>query len=408
MRVVHVVTAWPRSDQDPITPWLVSLLRRLRDRGVEAEVLAPAYRGGPDLEVEGVPVRRFRYAPSSLERLTHEETVPDRLGRAPAWGVLLPAYFGAGLAASVALGRGRPDVVHVHWPMPHALFGAALRRASGGHAALVCSYYSVEIRWVERRLRALLPLLRWSARTADEVTAISTSTAVRLRDLTGREARIVPFAAPLDGAGAAEDPPPEPFSEGGKEIRILFVGRLVERKGVEVAVRALAELRRHRPARLDVVGEGPRASRIRQVARETGVASHVRFRGRVGEAELRRLYAQCDVFVLPAVMDRKGDTEGLGVVLLEALRFGRPVVASAVGGIPDIVVPGESGWLVPPGDSRALADRILALAADPEEARRMAGRGKSWAARRFSWDRILDDLLECYASARRRRLEASA
>ncbi len=423
MRVVHVVTAWPRFADDVITPWLVELLRRLRERGVEAEVLAPAYRGGPggrDAPPAGrmaggptardetaraspaqgsIPVHRFRYAPSCLERLTHDETVPDRLGRSPAWALLLPAYLAGGLLASRSVGRSRPDVVHVHWPMPHALFGAAMRAAAGGRTGLVCSYYSVELRWVERRLPALRPFLRWTARTADEVTAISTATADRVRTLSGRQARVIPFAAAVDPMEPADERRPLE----GEELRLLFVGRLVERKGVEVLVRGLPRILAERRAHLTVVGEGAWEPRIREAVRQEGVEAHVRLTGRLCEEELRRAYARCDIFVLPAVVDRKGDTEGLGVVLLEALRFGRPVVASAVGGIPDIVVPGRSGWLVPPGDPAALAERILTVAGSPEEARRVAAGGRAWAAERFSWDRILDELVECYESARRGR-----
>lgn len=409
MRVVHIVTAFPRGEDDPITPWLGRLLLALVDRGVRVEVLAPAYRGGPGSpshEWRGIRVHRFRYAPRPLETLTHDETVPDRLRRSPAYGLLLPSYLAAGCAAATRLGRERPAVAHVHWPMPHALPGAALRAASGGRTALVSSFYSVELRWVERRMRWLEPLLRWSIRTSDAVTAISTATARMVIARHARPVRVIPFAAAVaprareEAGGLALDD-----LEGGRPIELLFVGRLVERKGVEVLVRALPEVRRNRPARLSIVGSGEREERIREVARRAGVAEHVRFLGRVSEEELARAYASCDLFVLPAVVDRKGDTEGLGVVLLEALRFGRPVIASRLGGIPDIVVDGETGWLVPAGDPEALAAAILEAAGDPEEARRRAARGRERAERRFGLGRVTEDLIACYEGAARRRRE---
>ncbi len=404
MRVVHVVTAFPRRPGDVITPWMVELVRRSRERGIEAEVLAPAYRGGGAVEVEGIPVRRFRYAPAAWETLTHDETVPDRIRRSPVQAALVPLYLAGGCRAGAIVGRERPDVVHVHWPMPHALIGAAARRASGGRSALVCSFYSVELTWVSRRMRWLLPFLRWSASTADAVTAISRSTAAMVRDISGVEPTVVPFAAAVGAGDEAGSAPREPFSGGTREpIRILFVGRLVERKGVDVLVRALPEILATRPARLTVVGEGEWETRIRDAAREAGVEESVQFTGYVTSEELSRLYRTADVFVLPAVVDRKGDTEGLGVVLLEAMRHGRPVVASHVGGIPDIVEHGRSGWLVSPGDAGALARTILGLASDPEAARRIAAAGRRRAAEDFSWERILHDLDRVYAEARSRR-----
>ena len=130
MRVVHVVTAFPRSDDDVITPWLVSLIAAQRESGLDVSVLAPAYRGLGAGTVLGVPVRRFRYAPRSCETLTHDETVPDRLRRSPAYASLVPLYVAGGVRAGLRLGRERPDVIHVHWPVPHALIGAAARSAS--------------------------------------------------------------------------------------------------------------------------------------------------------------------------------------------------------------------------------------------------------------------------------------
>lgn len=400
-----MVTAFPRHPGDVITPWMVELVRRSRERGMDARVLAPAYRGDGATEVEGIPVRRFRYAPAAWETLTHDETVPDRIRRSPAYAALVPPYLAGGIAAALREGRERPDVVHVHWPMPHALFGAAARWASGGTSALVCSFYSVELTWVSRRMRWLLPFLRWSARTADAVTAISGPTADLVREVADVEVRVVPFAAAVGGGPDEGAPPPRvPLSGGpGEPLELLFVGRLVERKGVEFLVRALPAILSRRPARLTVVGEGEWEPVITEAVRASGVGEQVRFTGYVSGETLAELYRKTDLFVLPAVVDRKGDTEGLGVVLLEAMRQGRPVLASRVGGIPDIVVHDRSGWLVPPRDPAALAEAVEHIASDPERTRRVAREGRRRAEEDFSWERVLDGLEEAYAAALARR-----
>ena len=401
MRVLHVVTAFPRSPGDPITPWLVELVRRQRDAGLDASVLAPAWRGGPVREAyPEIPVRRFRYAPASLETLTHEETVPDRLRRRPASLGLLPGYLLGGVRAAHELGAGEPEVVHVHWPMPHALFGAAARWGSGGRSAVVSSFYSVELNWVRRRLRFLTPFLRWTVESADAVTAISRSTARAVREIAPVPVAVVPYGAALEDAGEA---PSRPALSDPDRLRLLFVGRLVERKGVEVLVRALGEIRTRRPAELTVIGAGEREESIRRTVLACGLADAVRLAGPVPADALVRAYGEHDVFVLPAVVDAKGDTEGLGVVLLEALRFERPVVASDLGGIPDIVEAGRTGLLVPPGDPTALAEAIESLADRPAEARAMARAGRERARERFGWDRVLRETSAVYAEARERR-----
>ena len=401
LQVIHVVTAFPRTPTDPITPWLVELVRRQRESGIDARVFAPAYRGGPAVEpFPEIPVARFRYAPASLETLTHEESVPDRIRHHPSAVSLLPLYLAGGIRAAHDAGHDQPDVVHVHWPMPHALFGAAVRRGSGDRTAVVCSYYSVELNWVTQKLRPLLPFLRWTARTADAVTAISNSTGAAVRRLTEQPVSIVPYGAALDDDGL---PSVRPALSGDGPLRVLFVGRLVERKGVEVLVRALAGLASLPDAELTVIGAGERAHVIERTARLHGVADRVHLRGTVTREELVRSYSNHDVFVLPAVVDAKGDTEGLGVVLLEALRFERPVIASDLGGIPDIVEHERTGLLVPPGDPAILGSAIESLARNPDRARQMALRGRQVARDRFGWDRVLETTNRVYASAMERR-----
>ena len=400
MRVVHVVTAFPRHDADVITPWLGRLLLGLRERGLEVEVLAPSYRGGGATEWRGIPVRRFRYAPARLETLTHDETVPDRLRSRPAYLALLPGYLLGGSLASLAAGTSSPpDVVHVHWPVPHAWFGGVLRAASGGTTAVVSSFYSVEIRWIERRLGWAVPFLRWSIEMSDAVTAISSATASAVARYTTREVTVIPFSAAVSGFA------PDPSTTTGRasrrdgSFRLLFVGRLVERKGVHILIRALARVRERVDATLTVIGEGPEAAGLAAEAVRVGVDASVRFAGRVDETTLSEAYRASDLFILPAVLDRKGDTEGLGVVLLEALEFGLPVIASDIGGIPDIVRHRETGLLVPPGDAAALAGAILESVESPAETRERARRGRVHARRQFSLSSVIDRLTACYEQA---------
>ena len=395
MRVIHVVTAYPRHEGDTITPWLVELLRAQRASGLDVEVLAPAYRGGSTTETDVAPVHRFRYAPAALESLTHDETVPDRLRRAPAYGALIPSYLAAGARAAAGLGRTAPDIVHVHWPVPHAVFGARMRGASGGRTAMVCSFYSAELNWVKHRLPRLRRFADWTIRTADAVTAISDSTAALVRSFVERDVTVIPYGASLvdDGRPVVR----APFSDPDRPMNVLFVGRLVQRKGVEILVDAVSRMEME--ARLTIVGAGEWEGRIRESVVRHGLEEVVELTGRISDEDLARRYETADVFVLPAVTDDKGDTEGLGVVLLEAMRFERPVVASATGGIVDIVRDDENGWLVPEGDAWALATLLDKVARNPGVARDMGVAARADASRRFAWDTIVDATTAVYRSA---------
>lgn len=390
MRVLHITTAFPRHRDDPIVPWLVELLKRLRAQGVDAEVLTSSYRGLGDQTFDGIPVHRFRYFPRRWEKLTHEEAAPDRLRRSLLYK-LAPAFFVAfGAVAAWRLARRvRYDVVHIHWPLPLAVLGWAAARAAG--APRVTLFYGVELRLVARAFPALRGFLRWAIRSSQRVVAISRYTADEVRALVpGRAVEVIPYTYEL-----AEAPPPVARSVD-RTPTILFVGRLVERKGVPVLVDALAELRRTVDARVVVIGDGPERATIEQRATERGVRDVVELRGQVSDDALRGAYGEADVFVLPAIVDSRGDTEGLGVVLLEAMNFGLPVVGSSVGGILDIVVPEESGLLVPPGDASALARALQRLLSDPALARRLGAAGRDRVRTEFSWAAIVERWIAVY------------
>jgi glycosyltransferase involved in cell wall biosynthesis len=396
MRVLHIVTAFPRHAGDPIAPWLVELLRRLRARGHEIEVLASSYRGLRDQDHDGIRVHRFRYFPARWERLTHEETAPDRMRRSPLY-VVMPLFFlVAGMRRAWQLGRReRYDIVHVHWPMPMALVAWAARRPR--RMPMVTTFYGIELRWVQSRLPFLRWLIRWAARESAQAVAISTYTARELRKFTDVPIEVIPYTAELAPA------PPSSMRTPGRDRSILFVGRLIERKGVAHLIRALGAVRKVVSARLVVIGDGPERPRLERLARERGLAEYVEFRGRVTEAALRDAYADADVFALPSVLDARQDTEGLGVVLLEAMNYSVPVVASEIGGITDIVQHDRTGILVRPGDDDALADALTRVLSSEALSRRLGESGRQLLRETFNWDRIVDRWEAVYTAALTRR-----
>ena len=248
MRILHIVTAFPRTSGDVITPWLVELLQRLRAAGHDVEVFTSAYKGAGDQVVDGIPVHRFRYFFRGWENLTHEETAPDRMRRSLLYRVLPLFFVAAGMLAIWRhVRRQHYDVIHVHWPMPLALLGWAAQRAH--RAPLVSTFYGVELRWVKGSLRALKWLVRWAARRSDRVVAISSYTAHELRELADVPIEVIPYTTALPA------PPSLPKATGGPPV-LLFVGRLVERKGVPYLIEAMGLLR-DLPIRLIVVGDGP-------------------------------------------------------------------------------------------------------------------------------------------------------
>jgi glycosyltransferase involved in cell wall biosynthesis len=397
MKVLFVVTAYPRHEGDIITPWMGETIQRLRAGGTEVEVLAPSYKGSVTGRINGVMVHRFRYAPAPLETLTHDMPAVERIRRNPAFLSLLPGYVAAGSRAAARIAReGRFDVVHAFWPIPHGLFAVAARKASS--AAMVSTFFSAELTWDGATRRLFAPIIRKIVSESDAVTVISAYTAQRLREYVPGAATVtIPFgAAAVDRheATLASEPrrPDDPFE-------LLFVGRLVRRKGVPVLLDAVKRLEGDTRLKVRIVGGGPDMISLEAQSRSLGLGDKVTFEGVVTAEAIEDHFRRCDALVLPAIVTETGDTEGLGVVLIEAMGYGKPVIASAAGGIVDVVTDGETGKLVPPGDAEALAGAIREAMDDPHTLARMAQRGTQFAAKAFGWDEIVSRLGSVYESA---------
>jgi glycosyltransferase involved in cell wall biosynthesis len=185
----------------------------------------------------------------------------------------------------------------------------------------------------------------------------------------------VELPEPREGAGAGE---------GGAPL-ILAVGRLVEKKGFADLVAACRDLAgRGVRFKLRIVGpDGGEGPRLRRLIGGCGLADRVALDGAMTQADLGRLYAAARVLVAPSIEDRAGIMDGIPNVILEAMANGVPVVASAISGIPEAVEDGVTGFLVPPGDPGALADKIARVLADESGARRMGAAGRRLVAERF-------------------------
>jgi colanic acid/amylovoran biosynthesis glycosyltransferase len=230
--------------------------------------------------------------------------------------------------------------------------------------------------------------------------ANSRFTAGRLRALGCPEERTVTLPMGVDTRRFC--PPERPVAAPGT-LRVLTVARLVEAKGIEYALRAVAQLSARWPGLVyRVVGDGPLRADLERLAGELGLAGRVTFAGACSRDQVLAALAEADVFLLPSVVGRDGTEETQGVVLLEAQAMGLPVVASRIGGIPESMVDGGSGWLVPERDAGALAGRLEALLERPAEGRALGRAGRAWVEEKFDLRGLNDRLVEIYEELLRR------
>ncbi len=391
LKIAVLGSTYARSEGDSQVPWLRESVNRLAARGHRVTVIAPSFEGLKSHFIEGVEVLRFRYAPRRWEHLTHDEGAPNKL-RNPLYQLLAAPYIALGaLAAARWSRRRRFDIIHCHWPFPHGLMALPAARLSGAKVVATC--HGAELA-MGRRKPWVRKVLRHCLLKSDLLSCNSSHTQGEIERLCGRRAAVIPYGATLRETAPAADPRPV-----GDIATILFTGRHIQRKGVPYLLRALPAILRQRKVGLLITGDGDRRGEWEALARKLGLGDAVRFLGIVSNEELGRLYRACDVYVLPAIFDDRGDTEGLGVVLIEALQNARPVVASAVGGIVDVIRHETTGLLVPEKNPQALADAVLRLLGDPALARRLGETGREEARWQFDWDRITSETERLYSHA---------
>lgn len=180
---------------------------------------------------------------------------------------------------------------------------------------------------------------------------------------------------------------PQPFPDFDR-LKLLAVGRLVEKKGFHVLLLGLARLQRQ--FQLEIVGEGPEEIRLMGLVRAHGLESKVRFCGPKTHDDLPELYAQTHILIAPSITDRNGDRDGLPNVILEAMACGRPVIGSAVAAIASAVIPNETGLLTQPGNAQSLADAIELLASKPLLIQKLGAQAREFVHREYDIHRCTE------------------
>jgi glycosyltransferase involved in cell wall biosynthesis len=186
--------------------------------------------------------------------------------------------------------------------------------------------------------------------------------------------------------------------ENGRPAQILAVGRLVEKKGFDVLLRALAAIRQEG---LDftcrLVGDGPERGRLTDLISRLGLVDSVRLEGARSHQQVQQWMQQADLFVLPCQSARSGDRDGIPVVLMEAMAAELPVISGDLPTIRELVRHGQNGWLVPPGRVEPLQEAILQLMHESELRRRLAVAGRRWVEIEFSQAINIDRLSQALA-----------
>lgn len=377
-----LASTFPRWRGDPEPGFVQELAKRMTGQ-FRVLALVPGAPGAPRRELmDGVEVVRFRYAPHRLQTLVNDGGIVTNLKRRP-WKWLLVPAFGLSQAWNTwrLLRRHRVDIVHAHWLIPQGLVVALLGCLPGRAPALLVTSHGADLFALKGRVYGWLR--RFVLRRASVVTVVSEAMRDELIRSGERSDRVLVRPMGVDLAGRFSLDPSVPRSAD----EILFVGRLVEKKGLSHLIDAMPAVLARRPtAHLTVAGFGPeRPEREAQVAR-LALAGKVTFVGAVSQADLVALYRRAAVFVAPFVQAASGDQEGLGLVVVEAAGCGCPVVVADLPATRDVFRDAKPAATVTPASAQDLADAVCKVLEDPPDTLAL----RDSLVRRFDWRSVAE------------------
>jgi glycosyltransferase involved in cell wall biosynthesis len=388
MKIGVITSVYPEFKGDPHGIFVHRLMREICRQGHEVQVIAPFSGNKTDYILEGVNVKKFNYFyPKRFQRLCGRSGMIDNIKE----GFFVKIQFLSFILFNVLNSRKLRDmdVIHVQWPIPNGL-GALVLKISykipylntihGEEVYLSKRYHTVPI---------LKLLVRYSSKT---LTNSSATLKVSLDSgLKKEKFEIIPFGVDTKFFK------PIKVEKNKSLFHILTIGYLIERKGFEYLIEAINEiLKEYNNIKLTIVGSGPLEKQLKTIIKDFKLENQIQLISNISDEELLKIYNSSDIFVLPSIVDSQGNTEGLGVVLLEAMACKLPVIASNIGGITDIVHDRINGLLVPQKDVSGLSRAIIELIENKDLQKKLAFNGYEMVKGHFNWQEIGKEHIELY------------
>lgn len=388
-KLLVLTTSYPSHEEDPSGVFIAKLLTAIRRRGYSIEVVAPSdgtFYG--HRSIGGIETVRFGYFwPRSLERLTRGAGgIPENMAHSLLARLQLVPMMIAFFFVSVVQARGA-DIVYANW-LGAGIVGALVNLFA--RKPMVVTFRGDD-GYLARDRFTWRTLTKWVVARASMVTPVSGELLDIIRGLGIPEHKC---CLPRFGVDTEMFHPAEAKTDGAPKVRLLFVGSLIVRKGLHDLLEALVD-----PAlgsvRLTVVGEGLYGPQLMEMCDRLGLKDHTDWKGILPPLEVAAVMRSSDILCLPSYM------EGRPNAVNEAMASGLPVIATRVGGIPDMLEEGKTALLFEAGNVQQLRQCLIQLVSDPELRQRMgaAGReflvktGVSWGSTAAEFDSLFSDIL---------------
>lgn len=393
MKILFVTSKFPRWKNDPQPAFTYYLAKELVKVGHEIHVIAPHYPKSKLTEIfEGIYVYRFRYfIPSSLEKLAYGAGIPTNVKNSLLAKLQIPLFtLSEIIFVRKLIKKINPNLIHAHWAFPQGL-AAQLTGLN-----YITTIYGGEI-FLARKYK-LIKILDSIIKNSYKSFALTSG----LKDIMEEfgiksKIEIIPLGVDIKIFKKSINKNLKKKYCQNNEFLVISVGRLVEKKGMEYLIHAFKKVKSEiKKVKLIIVGDGPLYNKLLTLRDKLELKKDVIFTKEINHILLPKYYSASDLFVLPSIIDNIGDRETQGVVFLEAMACGVPVIGTNTGGIPDIISNKDVGVLIPEKDSEKLADEIIRLLKNKKLRENYSGNGYNHTLKNFSWEKIAKKYISTY------------
>ena len=383
---------YPRHKDDHVAPFMHDLAKVCLSFA-RVVVHCPHAPGLPLQEmIEGVEIRRFTYAKERNETLAYRGDMHKQVKKSIGKAFLFYSFLRKWKRATKKLVQEiNPDIVHAHWLIPG---GYVTRKALGKEPPLFMSMHGTDVFLIDK-MRIAQRLAKKAIHSAHNLHFVSEELRSiverRYGDVGGRDF-VLPMVFGLESFSRAASKPRE-------TKRILFVGRLMEVKGVDVLIKAFSKFLENDSLSdyaLDIVGDGPELDSLLHLARQEQIEEKIVFHGSKQRNEIADFYANADLFVLPSKTTALGEKEGLGLVVLEAMMSGVPVIGTDCGGIKETIEHGKTGIIVAENDVDALHIAMVDLIKDVGKREQFSHHAHAEVTKKYSSESLVTAMKQWY------------
>jgi glycosyltransferase involved in cell wall biosynthesis len=397
LRILLISQGFPKYVGDSTAPFMAPIAAGLVARGHSVDVVLPHHPEFRYPEEDRLRFEPYRYSPT--DRLSPWGFGGSLTGtsRVSVQAAMFLPLVAASLHRRVSklLSAHTYDVVHAHWLVPNAWLASG--PATKHRVPLVVTLHGSDVAIAERT-----KLLRWIARrtlaTSGAVTAVSNDLALRVEKLGADPRTLSTVHLGVDTETfAPRDVGPEIRARLGaptNALLVIAVGRLVEKKGFRYLIEAAGRVE---GIHLAIIGDGGLRAPLEAIARSSNASTT--FTGNLDQSAVSDAVAAADIVAVPSVWDAAGNVDGLPTTLLEALSAGRPVIASAIAGIPEVVTDGGNGLLVPEKDVDSLVRALTKLRDQPQLRDELGRNARRRALTELDWDATARAFEEAYVTA---------